>query len=65
MAENKKVTRSIYLLLLLILPFMGWAEGQDGLVIILDSVLFIFIFGVWAAIVFPTIKMINNTQSKK
>jgi hypothetical protein len=59
------MTRNKYLLLLLILPFIGHADGQDGLVIILDFFTFIFVFGIWAALVFPTIKLLNKYRAVK
>ena len=59
------MTRNKYLLLLLILPFLGHAEGQEGLVIIMDAFAFVAIFAIWAVIVFPTISLINKNRTNK
>lgn len=59
------MTRNKYLLLLLILPFIGYADGQDGLVVILDAMAFIMVFAAWAIIVFPTLRLVNKTRTQK
>lgn len=57
--------RNKYLILLLALPFLAYADGQDGLVVILDAFIFIIIFAVWGIVIFPIIKMINEIRIKK
>ena len=57
--------RNKYLLLLLILPFIVHAEGQEGLVVILDGMFFIMLFAICVVIVFQTIKQINKSRTKK
>ena len=59
------MTRKKFLLLLLTLPFIAHADGQDGLVIILDFFTFIIVFGIWAVFVFPTISLVNKYRTEK
>lgn len=59
------MTRKKFLLLILSLPFIAKADGQDGLVIILDFFTFIMVFGIWAAFLFPTISLVNKYRAEK
>lgn len=53
------------LLILLLLPFFGHAEGQDAFGLILDVIDFVKVFAVWAIIVFPTVLILNHYRTKK
>lgn len=57
--------RHIHLILLVLLPFAAFADGQDGLVIIWDGILFVMVFAIWAAVVFPTLYTLKKSATKK
>lgn len=59
------IIRHIHLFLLLFIPFAALADGQDGLVIIWDSILFVVVFAFWAAVVFPVLYSLNKSRAKK
>jgi len=54
-----------FLVILLLLPFFGHAEGQDALSLILDVIDFVKVFAIWAIVVFPTVLILNKYRTKK
>jgi energy-coupling factor transporter transmembrane protein EcfT len=59
------IIRTTCLLIALLLPFMGRADGQGFLIVVSDAIDFIGIFIIWALLVFPAIFLLNKFREKK
>ncbi len=58
--------KSIFLFLIIILiPIVIKAEGQDGLVFILDTFSFLFAFGIWIVVFFLTLYLVRVLRKKE
>jgi len=57
---NKK-----YLILLVLFPLVGHAEGQDIFSYIIHTIDFIKVFGIWSVTILIAIPIINSVRTEK